>query len=504
MEVISQLAMGFSVALQPANLLFCLVGVIFGTIIGVLPGLGPTAGIAVLIPITFGMNPVSAIIMLAGIYYGAMYGGTITSVLINVPGESSSVMTCIDGNQLARRGRAGAALGMAAIGSFIAGTAGVVALMFLSPILADFAVDFGPPEYFALMLMGLSTLTGLGSGSVLKALIMGILGLMLGTVGLDVMTGRPRFEFGVSDLRDGVDFIPVAIGLFGIAEVLSEVEAGLKNQQILEVKIRNVFPTVADWVACRWAILRGTIIGFVVGVLPGAGATIASFLAYTVEKKASKHPETFGHGAIEGVAAPESANNAASAGAMVPLLTLGLPGSGTTAILLGALIMYGVRPGPMLFSKHPDLVWGLIASMYVGNVLLVIMNVAFIPLFANMLKVPAALLMPIIVVFSLVGSYSVNYSIFDVGQMLLFGVVGYFAKKYHYPAACLILSLVLGPMMENALRQSLIMSRGNLGIFFASPISAILMTVAIAAIAWPMLGWVRHRLSRPAVGCQEA
>ena len=503
MEVLSSLGLGFSVALQPHNLAFCLIGVVLGTLLGVLPGLGPSAGIAILLPVTFGMDPVPAIIMLAGIYYGAMYGGTITSVLINVPGESASVMTCLDGYQLARQGRAGAALGMAAISSFVAGTAGVVALMVLAPWLADFAVSFGPPEYFALMLMGLSTVAGLVSGSPLKALIMGVLGLMLGTVGYDVVTGRLRFTLGVPELADGVHFIIVAIGLFGVGEILASVGDRSHVVHIPRVSLSSVFPTVADWVACRWAILRGTVVGFVVGVLPGAGATVASFLAYALEKKASKHPEKFGAGAIEGVAAPEAANNAASAGALVPLLTLGIPGSGATAVLLGALIMYGVRPGPLLFDARPDVAWGLIASMYVGNLLLVILNIVFIPAFASVLRVPRAVLLPIILALCVVGAYSLNNSLFDVAMMVVFGALGYVANRYGYPAAPLVLALVLGPMMETSFRQSLLISRGDLGIFVTRPLSAAMMAVAVAAIVIPAVASIARSVGRRRLARRE-
>ncbi len=494
MDVLANLAMGFAVATQPQNLLFCLIGVVFGTIVGILPGLGPTAGIAILIPLTFGMDAVSAIIMLCGIYYGAMYGGTATSVLINVPGESATVMTCLDGHQMARQGRAGVALGIAAFGSFFAGTVGVVALMFLAPWLAEFAVSFGPPEYAALMIMGLSTLSSLGSKSTLKALLMGLVGLILGTVGFDIVTGRPRFTFGTVELTDGIDFIPVAIGLFGIGEVLRAVEKGFKKHQVIDVKLSSVFPSAKDWLQARGAILRGTVVGFLVGALPGAGATISSFLAYALEKRVSKHPERFGTGTIEGVAAPESANNAATAGTLTHLLVLGLPGGGATAVMLGALIMYGVRPGPLLFEKRPDLVWGLIASMYLGNLLLVVMNIAFIPAFVQFLRTPPAMLMPIIVVFCLVGAYSINFSLFDVGLMLLFGVVGYYADKYEFPPAPLVLALVLGPMLERALRQSLIMSQGSMEIFFARPVSAVLMALAIASLALPVAAWCWRQL----------
>ena len=486
MDILGNLGLGFSVALQPQNLLFALIGVILGTIVGALPGIGPSASIAVLLPLTFGMDATTALIMLAGIYYGAMYGGTLTSVLINVPGESASVVTTFDGYQMALKGRAGAALGMAAFGSFIAGTLGVVLMMIFAPLLASYALSFGPPEYFALMLMGMATLAGLSSGSALKSAMMVVVGLMIAMVGLDPISGRGRFTFGLPELIEGIEFLPVAIGLFGISEVLLTAEQ-TGRVEILKTRIRNVFPTVRDWARSRGAILRGTLIGFFIGVLPGAGATLASFFSYSVEKRSSKHPEEFGHGAIEGVAGPESANNAATAGAMVPLLTLGIPGSGTTAIMLGALVMYGVRPGPQIFERRPDLVWGLIASMYVGNILLVIMNIAFIPAFVAILRTPRAALSAAIAIFCLIGAYSFQNSFFHVWLTLLFGAVGYVMRKLDYPPAPLVLAVVLGPMIEQALRQSMIISRGNPTIFFTRPISGVLMVLAIVGLGWPLI-----------------
>ena len=486
MDVLNDLALGFSVALRPENLLFALLGVLLGTIIGALPGIGPSAGIAILLPLTFGMDGATALIMLAGIYYGAMYGGTITSVLINVPGESASVMTTLDGYQMARQGRAGAALGIAAIGSFIAGTIGVILMMLFAPLLASYALSFGPPEYFALMLMGMATLAGLSSGSALKALMMAIVGLMLATVGVDIISGQQRFTFGQLELVEGIDFLPVAIGLFGIAELLVMAEE-TGRVEILKVKIRNVFPTARDWVSSRGAIGRGSLIGFFIGVLPGAGATLASFFSYSVEKRLSKHPEKFGTGVVEGVAGPEAANNSATAGALVPMLTLGIPGSGTTAVLLGALIMYGIRPGPQIFDLRPDVVWGLIASMYVGNVLLVIMNIAFIPAFVAVLRTPRATLVGTIAVLCLIGAYSLQNSLFHVWVMLAAGALGYVMRKLRYPPAPLVLALVLGPMLEQTLRQSMIISQGSIAIFFTRPISAVLMVVAILGLFWPLI-----------------
>jgi putative tricarboxylic transport membrane protein len=494
METLQQLIMGFHVAVTPLNLLLCFLGALAGTIIGALPGIGPSAGLAILLPLTFGMNPTSAMIMMAGLYCGAMYGGTITSVLINVPGESSSVMTCLDGYQMALQGRAGKALGIAAIGSFIAGTASVVFLMLLSIPLVKFALSFGPPEYFALMLMGLCTIAGLTGGSVLKALVGTFLGLLISTPGMDAFSGLPRLTFGLTGLLGGVNFLVVAVGLFGIGEVLYNAEQIMKLEFVTEkIKIKEVWPNRAEWRVSAMPIIRGTFIGFIVGVLPGAGSTIASFMSYATEKRFSKHPELFGKGAIEGVAGPEAANNSATGGAMVPLLTLGIPGSGTTAIMLGALMMFGLQPGPLLFQKNPDFVWGVIASMYIGNIMLLIMNIACIPLFVKILKIPNALLFPLIIVFATVGVYSVDGNIFDVWMLYVFGVMGYFMKKFDMPPAPVVLSVVLGPMIERALRQSLAMSLGSYDIFFTRPISAVLLLVGLAAVVWPVIDMARQR-----------
>ena len=462
--------------------------------IGILPGIGPAAGIALLLPVTFGMPPVSALIMLAGIYYGSMYGGTLTSVLINTPGESASVMTTLDGYQLAMQGRAGAALGIAAIGSFIAGSLGVVALMLVAPPLADLAVLFGPTEYFALAVLGLITLSGMSDTSVRKALIMAVAGLALSTVGLDPIRGERRFTFGILELSDGVEFLPVAVGLFGIAEVFTNIAKPMRLDPI-RAQLSGLIPTWHDWVVSRGAILRGGLIGFVVGVLPGAGATIASFIAYGVEKRVSRHPERFGHGAIEGVAAPESANNAATAGSMVPLLTLGIPGSATTAVLLGAFILYGIRPGPLLLSDRPDIFWGLVASMYVGNIMLLVLNLPGAPLFASVLRLPYPAIAAGIIGISLAGTYSLQNNLFDVWVALLFGVLGFAMKRFDYPAAPLVLGLVLGPLLEISLRQALTISHGSLAIFATRPTTAALLALALVVVLGPVLygRFRRHR-----------
>jgi putative tricarboxylic transport membrane protein len=498
MDLFANLALGFSIALTPFNLAMAVAGVFLGTLIGALPGVGPVSGIALLLPLTFGMPPTSGIIMLASLYAGSMYGGTITSVLINTPGESASVVTCIDGYQMALRGRAGPALGIAALGSFVAGTVGVVFLMGMSPLLARWALSFGPPETFALMLLGLTTVTGLTGDNAIKGYISMVFGLMLSMVGFDIISGDARYTGGINEMLDGVDFLPVAIGLFGLGEVLAGAEQATR-MEILSARygLRDVLPSMADLVRSRWAIVRGTTLGFVVGVLPGAGPTIASFLAYTVEKKVSRHPEEFGRGAIEGVAAPESANNAASAGAMVPMLTLGIPGSATTAVMLGGLMMWGIRPGPLLFEKNPDFVWGLIASLYIANVMLLVLNIGFIPVFVRALRVPYSILMALIVVFCITGAYSQNNKLWDVGQMLVFGLIGYGMKKLDYSPAALTLALVLGPLAERALRQALIISDAGVLILVQRPISGVLTCLAILAVAVPALRSLRAALARP-------
>ena len=489
METFQNLIFGLSVAAAPINLLYCIIGVISGTVIGALPGLGPSAGIAILLPLTFGQDPVAGIILLAGIYYGAMYGGSITSILINTPGDSAAVMTTLDGYPLAQQGRAGAALGMAAFASFLGGTACVVAFMYLAPALAKFALSFGPPEYFALMLLGLTTIAGMTGNSPSKGFIAALFGLFFAIVGVDLVQAVPRYTFGVRELFGGIDFIPLAMGVFGIAEILLSSECKDVTVKIdkKEISWRKIFPTAHDWTVSAWHIVRGTVIGFFIGMLPGAGATIASFISYGVAKSTSKHPEEFGKGAIEGVAAPECANNAASVGAMVPMLTLGVPGSGSTAVMLGALMMFGLTPGPLLFQNNPEFVWGLIGSMYIGNIFLIIFMVMAVPFFVKMLEVPRAILNGVVMSFILIGAFSLNNSMFDVGMTIGFGVLGYFMKKLDYPGAPMVLALVLGKLLENSLRQSLIISDGNPGIFFSRPISGVIMFFALAAIVWPII-----------------
>ncbi len=485
-ETLISIGSGFRTALEPANLFACFVGVLTGTLVGVLPGLGPVSAMSLLLPTTFHVSPVSAIIMLAGIYYGAMYGGSTTSILVNIPGESASVVTCLDGYQMARQGRAGPALGIAALGSFIAGTIATVGLMLAAPPLARFAIKFGPPEYFALILLGLSTVTFLATGPMWKSLLMAALGLFLGCIGMDVKTGLSRFTFGLIELYDGIGLVPVAMGLFGIAEVLLNVEQSVRRT-VVEAQIRNLLPTVKDWAACTGPILRGTALGFFLGVLPGGSSLISSFVSYALERKLSKHPERFGRGAIEGVAGPESANNSATAGAFVPLLTLGIPSNAVMALLLGALIIFGIQPGPRLVEEQPQLFWGVVASMYVGNAMLLVLNLPLIGMWVQILKVPYPILFPLILLFCLIGAYSLNNSNTEVAIMILFGVIGYFLKKLEYEPAPLILALVLGPMLELSFRQSLAMGDGNLLYFFTRPISAIIMVFAILFLILPLI-----------------
>ena len=482
MDIFSGILGGFAASLSLANLLYCFIGVFIGTLIGVLPGIGPVGTISLLLPATFHVEPVSAIIMLAGIYYGAMYGGSTTSILVNIPGEAASVVTCLDGYQMARKGRAGAALGISAFGSFIAGTLGVIGLMFLALPLAKLALKFGPPEYFSLMCVGLTILTYLARGSMLKALSMALVGLLLSFVGIDAITGLPRFTMDVVPLMDGIGLVPIAMGIFGIAEVLINLEEVLRRE-VFETKIKGLFPNREEWKRSKGSILRGTIIGFFLGVLPGGGAAISSFISYGVEKKLSRYPEKFGTGVIEGVAGPESANNAAVGGAFIPLFTLGIPANVVMAVLLGALMIHGMIPGPMLLRDHPQIFWGTVTSMYMGNAFLLLLNLPLIGIWVKILKVPYRILSPLIILFCLIGAYSLNSNTFDILVMLIFGLAGYLMRKFGYEGAPLLLAYVLGPMMEQALRQSLLISYGSFTIFFTRPISAVALGLAIAMIA---------------------
>jgi len=477
MSIFQSLLYGFSVCLEPFNLFVCFLGVLLGTLVGVLPGLGPVAAISLLLPLTFKMPATASLIMLAGIFYGAMYGGSTTSILMNIPGESASVVTCLDGYQMARKGRAGPALGISAFGSFIAGTFGVISVMLIAPPMVAIALKFGPPEYVGLIVLSLSMVVYLSSKSLLKAFIMAVIGLLLGTIGVDPMVGSPRFTYGISTLLNGLNIAPVVMGLFGIPEVLENIEKVLKKE-IFQTKLKGLLPNKEDWKRSAFPIARGTLIGFFMGTLPGVGAIIPTFVTYSLEKKLSKHPEKFGTGVIEGVAAPESANNSASTGAFIPLLTLGVPPNVVMALLFGALLVHGIQPGPLLMTQHPDVFWGVIASMYVGNVMLLVLNLPLIPMWVQILKIPYPILFPLILLFCLIGAYSVDGNPVDVLIMVIFGVVGYLMRKLRFEAAPFVLAFILGPIMEVAIRHSLVISRGSFKIFLQRPISFTFLCVA--------------------------
>jgi putative tricarboxylic transport membrane protein len=492
-EIIPSLLLGFSVAVEPLNLALALAGAFVGTLIGVLPGIGPVSGIALLIPLVIGLKPASALIMLTAIYYGTMYGGSTTSILVNVPGEASSVATTFDGYQMAKQGRAGPALAIAAVGSFIAGTLSILALMFFALPLARWALAFGPAENFALMVLGLSSVSTLAGDSLVKALISTVLGLMLATVGTDLVTGTNRYTYGIPQLFDGIDLVTVAVGLFAISEVLLIVtDVSAEERKIF--KVQRVWLSLKEFGQSWWAIIRGTVIGFYVGILPAAGATIASFLSYGLEKRLARDPTTFGKGDIRGVAAPESANNAAAVGNMIPMLSLGIPGSSTTAVMMGALMILNVIPGPTMFTKHPDVVWGLIASMYVSNLMLLILNLPLIGLFVQILKTPERFLYPLIVSICVIGVYAVGRSRVDLTVMLLLGALGYYMRRNDYPLGPAILGLVLGDRLEQAMRQALIISNGSWMTFIERPISGVLLALALVSLAAPyVISWSRGR-----------
>lgn len=486
MNALANLGLGFSVALEPTNLLFCFIGVFVGTFIGVLPGLGPIATIALLLPLTFKMAPATAIIMLAGIYYGAMYGGSTTSILVNIPGEAASVVTCLDGYQMARQGRAGPALGISAFGSFIAGTFGVVALMFFAPVLGAAALRFGPPEYFALTFLGLTLVSYLSRGSVPRAFLMAILGLLLGTIGMDPISGEERFTYGSLTLGDGLGLVPAAMGLFGIAEVLENLGKTLRGE-VYETEIKGLLPNRKDWKESFWPIVRGSIVGFFIGILPGPSGAMSSFASYAMEKRLSRHPEKFGTGAIEGVAGPESANNAATAGAFIPLLSLGIPGNIVMALFVGALMIHGIQPGPLFIRNYPELFWGVVASMYVGNAMLLVLNLPLIGIWVKVLKIPYAILYPLIFLFCLIGVYSLNNNVVEIFIMVIFGFIGLLLRRVGFEGAPFLLALVLGPIMESSLRQSLLISRGSFAIFFSRPVAAVLMLLSLTCLVTSLI-----------------
>lgn len=486
METLNSLFYGFTIALQPANLFYCFMGTLMGTLVGVLPGLGPVASMALLLPATFHLSPVSAMIMLSGICYGAMYGGSITSILLNIPGEAASVVTCLDGYMMARKGRAGPALGISAFGSFIAGTFSIIGLVFLAPPLARFALKFGPPEYFSMMIMGLAVVTYLARTSMIKALMMAAFGVIVGIIGMDPIVAKPRFSFNILEFYDGIGLAPVIMGLFGIAEVLENVGVMIKKE-VFSGRIAGLYPDKEDWKKSAKPIARGTLLGFFFGIIPGIGNIIPTFLSYALEKKIAKHPERFGKGAIEGVAAPEACNNAAVGGTFIPLMSLGIPANAMTAILLGALMIYGLQPGPLLIKNSPDLFWGVIASMYIGNIMLLILNLPLIPLWVQVLKIPYSYLFSYILLFVCIGAYSLNKNVIDIYIAIGFGIFGYFLKKFDYETAPFVLAFVLGPLLETALRRSLILSDGSFTIFLSRPLSAFFLFILALIMILPLI-----------------
>ena len=493
MELLNNLALGFSTASTIWNLGFCLVGVLLGTLIGVLPGIGATATIAMLLPITFQIgDPVSSLIMLAGIYYGAQYGGSTTAILINMPGESSSAVTAIDGYQMARKGRAGAALAIAAIGSFFAGTVSTFLVAIFAPPLTAIALEFGAAEYFSLMIVGLVSAIALAHGSVVKALAMVVLGLLLGLVGTDVISGAPRFTLGIREYADGLNFVAVAVGVFGIAEILRNLE-NEHGREVLRTKVSGLMPTREDFKAMAAPIVRGTAIGSALGVLPGGGAILAAFASYTVEKRVSKHPEEFGKGAIAGVAGPESANNAGAQTSFIPMLTLGIPANPVMALMIGAMIIQGIVPGPNVAVEQPALFWGIIASMWIGNLMLLVLNLPLIGLWVRLLTVPYYVLFPIIMAFCSIGVYSVNSNVYDLYAVAFFGLLGYLLPNLRCEPAPLLLGFVLGPLLEENLRRAMILSRGDPTTFVTRPLSATLLALAALVLIIVLLPSVRKR-----------
>ncbi|WP_284139176.1 MULTISPECIES: tripartite tricarboxylate transporter permease [unclassified Virgibacillus] len=484
---------GFQVAFSMEGILFVLIGVFVGTFIGMLPGLGPISAIAVMIPITFGMDPTLALVMMAGVYYGAIFGGSTSSILLNAPGVSGTVATAFDGYPMAQQGKAGKALAIAAISSFVGGTVSVILLMLLAPALSSVAIAFGPPAYFALMFMGLTAITSLSEGSTVKALISAVIGFMVATIGIDAQTGTQRFTFGNANLLEGIDFLVIALGLFALAEVCTLII----NRKDLSIdnahKLGSLRITKNELKEMRGPMTRQSFLGFLLGVLPGAGATIASFIGYITEKKISKKPEEFGKGSVKGLAAPETANNAATSGAFVPLLSLGIPGSGTTAVMLGAFLVLGVQPGPLLMTDHPEIFWGIIASMYIGNVFLLVLNLPLIPYISKILKIPRPLLISLVIMFSVIGVYAINFNTFDLYLLLLFGVIGFLMRIFRFPAPPFILAFILGGMMEQAFRQSLTISNGSLAIFIQEPIALSLLIVGFLSFMFPLVRLLRNR-----------
>jgi len=492
LETVQSLILGFSVALQPGMLWYAFLGCLVGTLVGMLPGIGPLAGISILLPITYGLDATKAIIMLAGIYYGSQYGGSTTSILLRIPGEAASVMTCIDGNAMAKKGRAGAALSIAAVGSFIAGTFGVVMLTMVAPPLAAFALGFGPPEYTALLVLGLIFLAYMSTTSLVRTLLMAAFGLLLGTIGIDVMSGHFRYSFDIAELGDGIGIVPVAVGLFGLGEILATPSRQVPSQ-VIHPRLRELWPNRVEWRDSAAPIARGSVLGFLIGIIPGSAHIISSFMSYALERKVSRHPEEFGKGAVAGVAGPESANNAASTGAFVPMLALGIPTGPVTAVLMAALLIHGVPPGPTLVNDHPQVFWGFVASMYVGNLMLLALNLPLVGVFVNLLRIPYAYLYPLIIMFCVIGVYEVNHSVVDVWIMLIMGVVGYGLKKFAFDPAPLVLGLVIAPIFEMSLRQALIMSDGTWMIFLQRPVALVLILVSLTLLAVAVSSYFARR-----------
>ncbi|OZI49952.1 tripartite tricarboxylate transporter permease [Bordetella genomosp. 4] len=492
MELMEHLAIGFSVAFTPENLLYALLGCILGTLVGVLPGLGPVPTIAMLLPITYVLPPVAGLIMLAGIYYGTQYGGSTTAILVNLPGETSAVVTVLDGHQMARNGRAGAALSLAAIGSFFAGCVATLLIAAFAPPLSEIAFKFGPAEYFSLMTLGLIGAVVLASGSLPKAICMILLGLLLGMVGTDVNSGVARYDFGIPELQDGIDFAIVAMGVFGFAEILSNLEQK-ENRVELQDKIGSLYPNKQEIREAAPAIIRGTALGSILGILPGGGSVLSAFASYTLEKKLSKEPERFGKGHPAGLAGPESANNAGAQASFIPLLTLGIPGNAVMALMVGAMTIHNIQPGPQVMTSHPELFWGLIASMWIGNLMLVVLNLPLIGVWVKLLKVPYRILFPAILVFCTIGVYSLNYNTFDIFTTAIFGVIGYFWSKLKCEGAPLLLGLVLGPMMEENFRRALLLSRGDFFTFIERPLSASLLAAALILVVLVALPSIRKK-----------
>jgi putative tricarboxylic transport membrane protein len=487
---------GFGVALSPWNLFYVFLGVFIGTVIGALPGLGPTATIALLLPLTFGLEPETAIIMLAGIYYGSMYGGRIPSILLQLPGDAAAVVTVFDGYPMARQGRAGPALGITAIASFIGGTVSVIGLTLFAPLLARFAVNFGPPEYLALTVVGILLIAYLGSKSVWKSLVVAGFGLLLATIGQDPITGTTRFTFGVTELIDGISFVPIAMGLFGVGEILYNLEQR-GGMRLITTRVSNTWPSMADWVQSRAAIARGAVLGFFIGILPGGGGVVSSLVSYGVEKRVARDPSRFGKGAIEGLSGPETADNASSTSAFIPLLTLGIPSNVVLALLFGALLLQNVTPGPLLITENPEVFWGVIASMYIGNIILILLNLPLIGLFVQLLRLRGGILAPLAVMLTMVGVFAFENSTFDMWLVLVFGVLGYLMRKTGFEPGPLVLAFVLGPIMESAFRRSMLLSGGDPSIFVTRPISGTILFVALAVVAVSVVQLVRKRRAAP-------